>query len=381
LHVTGDAHQAQESDVKAMRAIMTTGLLIAPLAAAPAAAPADTLGITVIDVEGGAAILYVTPQRHSLLIDTGWPAGMGGPRPAPGAPPPAPSPSSARRIVAAVKAAGLKRIDYLLISHYHVDHVGGAVELLSSIPVGTVIDHGANREEPPAGATPGAAASATLYPAYLAALKGHPHRVMKAGETLRIDGLSLTAINSDRQVIAKPLAGGGAPGWNCAAATTNDNLGGEENPRSLGLVLSWGNARILSGGDTTWDMENSLVCPRNLIGPIDLMFADNHGTGNANSPQLVNSVRPTVVVFGNGPSKGQDAASFDTAMASPRIKAAWQVHYATRSPEKNAPPAQIANLADGPDAMHPLRIAVAKSGAITMTNPRTGISRVYPKQN
>jgi competence protein ComEC len=366
--------------VKAMRAILLAGLVAAPLPAL-AAAPADTLSITVVDVEGGAAILYVTPQGHSLLIDTGWPAGAGGPRPIPGAPPPPPTPSSAQRIVAAAKAAGLSRIDYLLVSHYHVDHVGGAVELLGAIPIGTVIDHGPNREEPKPGTTPGPMASATLYPAYLAALKGHPHRVMKPGETLRIDGLTLTATNSDREVVAKPLAGGGAPGAGCDKVTVNDNLGGDENPHSLGVLFSWGKARIFSGADTTWNVENSLVCPRNMIGKVDLMFADNHGTGNANSPQLVNSVAPTVIVFGNGPAKGLDASSFDTAMASPRIKAVWQVHYATRSPEKNAPPAQIVNLADGPDAMQPLQIAVSTNGSITMTNPRTGGSQVYPKQN
>jgi competence protein ComEC len=362
----------------AWQALLLTGALIAPPAFA---APLDTLGITVVDVEGGAAFLYVTPQGHSLLIDTGWPAGMGGPRPSPGAPPLPPMPSSAQRIVAAAKAAGLTRIDYLLVSHYHVDHVGGAVELLGSFPVGTVIDHGVNREEPKPGAASGPGAPATLYPAYLAAVSGHGHRAMKAGESMRIDGLTLTAFDSDRQIITKPLAGGGAPGVGCAEATSNDNLGGEENPRSLGVVLTWGKARILSGGDTTWNVENSLVCPRNMIGKVDLMFADNHGTGNAGSPQFVNSLAPSVVVFGNGPAKGQDASSFDTAMASPRIKAVWQVHFATRSPEKNAPPAQIANLADGPDGMHPLQIEVRTDGSITMTNPRTGGAQVYPKQN
>src|ERR1700753_3330191 len=74
------------------------------LMASSVAAAKDDLKITAIDVEGGFATLYVTPQRHSLLIDTGWPA-------------------SAQPIADAVKAAGLKGIDYLLVTHYHVDHV------------------------------------------------------------------------------------------------------------------------------------------------------------------------------------------------------------------------------------------------------------------
>lgn len=339
------------------------------------------LRIIPVDVEGGAATLYVTPQGHSLLIDTGWPAGIGGPRPAPGATP-EPSPSSAERIVAAAKAAGLSRIDYLIISHYHVDHIGGVHDLMALFPIGTFIDHGPNREEPPANANPRqlAMATATLYPKYVAAIAGKPHRVMKAGETLRIDDLVITAVDSDGERPARPLPGAtGKPGAGCAEATTDSRLGGEENPRSLGILATWGKARILSLADTTWNMENSLVCPRDLIGPVDLMLADNHGSDNSGSTTLLANVKPAVVVIANGPTKGGDAATLDRLMASPRIKAVWQLHFGTRAPEKNAPADQIANLADGPDARHPLQIAVAKDGTVTITNPRNGFSRAYPK--
>src|SRR5262245_4272599 len=127
------------------------GLL--PLAAVAAD---ETLLIESIDVEGGAATLYITPERQSLLIDTGWPAGVGG----------AKDPDSVQRIIAAAKKHGLAKLDYVLITHYHVDHVGGAVELLGQFPVGTVLDHGPNRETPPPNAPAGFAAfqPATLYP-------------------------------------------------------------------------------------------------------------------------------------------------------------------------------------------------------------------------
>jgi competence protein ComEC len=354
---------------------------LALTATASMAAQTEPLRVIAIDVEGGAATLYITPQGHSLLIDAGWPVGMGGPRPAPDATPPA-TPSSAQRIAATVQAAGLTRIDNLLITHYHTDHVGGAVELMSLVPVGTVIDHGPNREPIPAGANRRAitAAPATLYPQYLAAIGSRSHHVMKPGETLKIDDMTVTAIDSDGAILQAPLAGAGAPGAGCASATGNDNLGGEENPRSLGVLVSWGRARILSLADTTWNVENSLVCPRDLIGPVDLMFADNHGSDNANSPVLVNTVRPRVIVFGNGPTKGAGAQSFATAMNSPRIKGVWQVHFAEQHPDQNPPPAQIANLAGDPDAMHPIRIAVSKEGALTITNPRTSVSVEYPPQ-
>jgi len=319
----------------------------------------DSLKITAIDVEGGFATLYVTPQGHSLLIDTGWP-------------------NSAERIAAAVKAAGLARIDYLLVTHYHVDHVGGAVELMSLLPVGTVIDHGPNREALAPNANPKSSgmAPATLYPRYLEAIGNRPHRVMKPGESLSIDGLKITAVDSDGEVLKAPL-GKGAPGAGCAAATTNDNPGGEENPRSLGVLLTWGRARVLSMGDTTWNVENSLACPRDLIGPVDLMFADNHGSENANSPTLLNTVQPRVVVFNNGAAKGAAAQSIATAQASPRIKGIWQLHFSEQHPDVNAPQANIVNLSGREDDRQPLQIAVDRDGGLELTNPRTRATTRY----
>jgi competence protein ComEC len=84
----------------------TIGACVAAFAFVPLAfgvppSASKDLKIIAIDVEGGAAVLFVTPEGKSLLIDTGWPPGIGGPRPAPGAPPPPPMPSSADRIAAA----------------------------------------------------------------------------------------------------------------------------------------------------------------------------------------------------------------------------------------------------------------------------------------
>src|SRR3569833_1780959 len=173
-----------------MRIISAFVCMLMAATAAIAKDAKDDLKVTAIDVEGDIATLYVTPQGHSLLIDTGWPAGVGGVKPEPGENLP-PTPSSAQRIAAAVKAAGLKGIDYLLVTHYHLDHVGGAVELMSLLPVGSVLDHGPNREEPPANADPKtlARAPATLYPKYLEAIGRRPHRVLKPGDTLSIDAM------------------------------------------------------------------------------------------------------------------------------------------------------------------------------------------------
>src|SRR5271156_315654 len=97
----------------------------------PAAPSGKPLEIYFVDVEGGQATLFVTPEGQSLLIDTGWPGFEG---------------RDADRIVAAAKKAGLSKIDFVLLTHYHMDHAGGVAQLIAKIPVGTFIDHGPNRE-------------------------------------------------------------------------------------------------------------------------------------------------------------------------------------------------------------------------------------------
>lgn len=363
------------------RLVSTATALLASLSALPAlAATPATLRITSIDTDGGAATLFVTPQGHSLLIDTGFPARPARPA-APGQPAlPAPS-SSAERIVAAAKDAGLSRIDYVLITHYHIDHIGGMKELLAALPVGTLLDHGPNREKIPPNEPPQKILidPETIYPPFLKTVAGLPHRVMKPGETLRIDDLVITVANSDGAVPARPLAGSGKAVADCGITSPPDpDDGGEENARSLGIVATWGKARILALGDTTWATEHRLVCPRDLIGRVDLMLANNHGTANAGNPQLLYTVKPTVVLFNNGPRKGGDGAILASVAGAPFVKGMWQLHFATRSPDRNGPADQIANP-DGPDLAWPLEIAVDRNGTIAVTNPRAGVTKTYPQ--
>ncbi|HUO23804.1 MAG TPA: MBL fold metallo-hydrolase [Caulobacteraceae bacterium] len=357
---------------------LTGSSLAATHASSHAAKSAKDLKIYYIDVEGGASTLYVTPQGHTLLIDTGWPAGMGGPKLGPNDPQPKPTPSSAQRIAAQLKTLGLKKIDYLLMSHYHIDHLGGALELMKLEPIGTFIDHGPNREMPRPNATPQQLANSTQanYEKYLAAIADKPHIVMAPGQTLKIDDLSLTAVNADGKVIDHPLDPSAGPGAQCDKATSNDNTGGEENVRSVGVVMTWGRARVMALADTVWNVENRLVCPTNLIGKIDLMLIDNHGTSNANSPTLLNSVAPSVVVFDNGPTKGADGAVLHEINNSPSVRGVWQLHFATRSPEDNTAPDHIVNVL-GDDPIDPLIIDVNKSGTVTVVNPRNGYSQSY----
>ena len=99
--------------------------------AAPAPVLSKSLQIYFVDVEGGQSTLFVNPEGKSLLIDTGWPGNDG---------------RDADRIVAAAKLAGIAKLDFVLLTHYHTDHTGGVPQLAAKIPIGTFIDHGVNRE-------------------------------------------------------------------------------------------------------------------------------------------------------------------------------------------------------------------------------------------
>ena len=175
-------------------------LVLAVMLAAGTLDGAATLDIYFIDVEGGQATLIATPARESLLIDTGF-AGNGG--------------RDAGRILAAVKDAGLTRIDYLLITHFHPDHDGGVVELARQIPIGTFIDHGGLD---PAIAGQIGAGTVDAYNAYAEVRKSGAHLEPKVGDRLPLKGIDLTFVSTAGQTIAQAVSGASTPNPSCTSS-------------------------------------------------------------------------------------------------------------------------------------------------------------------
>src|SRR5229473_6647224 len=300
------------------------------------AAPADVapenakkLQIYFVDVEGGQATLFVTPEGKSLLIDTGWPGNNG---------------RDADRIAAAAKDAGIKKIDFVLITHYHDDHVGGAPHLAAKIPVGTFIDHGENRETSDASAS-------RVFGAYQELLSSgkYKHIVAKPGEVLPITGMQVRVVTADGQVIERPLPGGGKENTNCANAA-KPSVDVTENPRSLGTLITFGKLRILDLGDLTIDKELELMCPTNKIGPVDIYIASHHGFFQSGSAALVNAIAPRVAIMDNGATKGGSPVAWDVIEKAPGLEDLWQLHYSDEGGDAhNVAAAFLANL-QGPDA-------------------------------
>ena len=103
------------------------------------------LDIYWVDVEGGAATIIISPTGESALIDTGMPSKS----------PWSSGHNDPERIFKALREAGLKKVDHLIVTHFHIDHFGGAAELSSMIPIGRLYDFGIPDRNP--GPNPGVA--------------------------------------------------------------------------------------------------------------------------------------------------------------------------------------------------------------------------------
>jgi competence protein ComEC len=322
------------------------------------------LQVYFVDVEGGQSTLFVAPDGESLLVDTGSPDARN-----------PTAPRDASRIAAMCKLAGVTKIDNLLITHYHSDHVGGLPQVVGMIPVGRFIDHGINRESEPVQGWQSTVAGWTAYQKVLA--DGHAeHLVVKPGDVLPLKAFRVEVVSGDGEVIDKPLPSAGEPNPACASSPLKD-AEGTENDRSLGMVITFGRLRILDLGDLTWNKERGLMCPVNKIGKFDVYIVSHHGLINSGSPALVDAIAPRVAIMDNGPHKGGAPSTYVTIEGTSRLKDLWQLHTAEVPDAKNVADSRIANL-PGPDAGNYIKLTGHMDGSFAVTNGRTGETVEYP---
>ena len=305
---------------------------------------AKPLEIWVVDVEGGKAALYVSPTGQTAMIDTGFPGAR-----------------DLDRIMAAVADAGVKQIDYLISTHYHVDHIGNLVELAKRIPIGTFVDHGPTTEGPEVPqVAPGpdgipvtkAREQIENFQAAYAELYGKAkHLVVKPGDRVPISGLDWRIVTSGGQVLkSPPLPGGGKPNPYCAGFTPiagNTGLNDPDDAQSVGSVIILGQFRALDFGDMWRTKELELMCPNNPIGTVDLYFASSHGAIASGSLPFVHAIQPRVAVMQNGTRKGGAPEPMQTILSSPGLENLWQMHWSYNAMlEQNSPALYIANVED-----------------------------------
>jgi competence protein ComEC len=310
-----------------------------------------------IDVDGGQTTLIVSPSGASMMVDTGWPDRDG---------------RYWERIQTAMKDAGISRIDHLLITHYHIDHVGGVPDLLKHVEVGEFIDHGENREDTNMGRQG--------YAAYLKAIEGKPHRIVHPGDMIQIPGLKIVVLTADGEHLSAVPGIKPQPNPYCATERKWET-DTTENARSTGILLTYGKFKFLDLGDLTGAKEVALVCPNNPIGSVDLYLVNHHGMDLSNSHALVDAIHPRVAIMNNGSHKAGMPVPWQTVHDSPGIEDLYMLHTAEGSDAAhNSPEALIANPKGyTPDGAY-FKVVASSNGSFSVTNSRTGSTKEYARK-
>ncbi len=315
--------------------------------------PERGLDIYFIDVMGGAATMIVTPERESLLIDSGW-AGLEDRDP--------------RRIEFVLKqVAGLDHLDHLVTTHWHADHFGGVSGLSKRVRIEHYWDRGLPNPEAPDGdkATypDGPRPTDPLGIAYRQASEGK-RKALKPGDKIPLKGALETLVLASGGEVWTGGESDSKPADNrlCASAPADLPVDPSDNARSLAIRFRLGRFDFLDCGDLTWNIEKKLVCPVDRIGPIDLFQVTHHGMSISNHPTLVQTIQPTVAIMNNGPKKGGDAKTVQLLRSVPTLKGLYQLHKnAATSAEDNTSPDLIANT--DPLGGQFIKVSVTADGA------------------
>ncbi|HEY1986212.1 MAG TPA: MBL fold metallo-hydrolase [Terracidiphilus sp.] len=330
-------------------------VLTAALSRAAPSSPKNSLRIYSLDVEGGQATLLVAPSSASLLVDTGWPDSR-----------------DTGRIQAAMQDAGIARLDHVLITHFHTDHVGGVPELVKRVPIGEFLDHGENRED--------SDITRHDYAAYLKAIEGKPRRIVHPGDTIDLPGLSAIVLTADGEHIASVPGISPQPNSFCASEPKPEE-DPSENARSVGFVLTYGKFRFLDLGDLTKAKEIALVCPNNPIGAIDLYLATHHGFNLSNARAIVDAIHPRVTIMNNGAHKAGSPEAWQTIHESPGMQDIYMAHTAEGSDAAhNSPDALIANPRGTSTDGAYFKVMASPDGSFSVTNSRTGQTKEYARK-
>jgi competence protein ComEC len=329
---------------------LASALLAASFAASMSAA--KPLEIFFIDVEGGQSTLVVTPSGESLLVDAGYDGGR-----------------DVDRIAAAAREAAVTSIDYLLITHFHRDHAGGVPELVKRLPVRTFVDH--------ENAMPGDASAGPIFASYARVRGSGKHIAAKPGDRLPLRDVQVDVVSSGGATITKPLAGNAASNAACPAAAP-EPAEPIENPRSTGIVLTFGRFRFVDLGDLSGRPLFALFCPSNLLGRADLYLVPHHGGSDVVYPATF-AIRPRVAILNNGETKGGAAEAFTALRASHGLEDVWQLHRSLADGARNFADARIANL--DTKTAHWIRVSANEDGSFSVTNGRTRETKAYKSKS
>lgn len=329
------------------RSLLACLLLTFAFASASASHAQNQTGLRLyfIDVLGGAATLIVTPENETILVDSGWPGH---------------DDRDPKRIVQVLKeVAGRDRIDHLITTHWHTDHVGGVEGLAKLVEIGQYWDRGLPEDHlegvdfPEGDRDP-------LIAAYRKASAGK-RKALRPGDALPLKSVSLRVLAASGNVLLHRHQEGDTHTASCDEHPDKP-ADRSDNARSLTFRLSLGDFDFFDAGDLTWNIEKQLVCPHNLVGGIDLYQVTHHGLDISNHPTLLKTIAPTVAIMNNGPRKGGSAETVHRLKALPGLEALYALHKnAETGPDDNADPTLTAN--SDPEGGQFIQVQVAPDGS------------------
>lgn len=331
-------------------------LLVLAMMCAGALSAAKTLDLYTIDVEGGKAVLVVSPSGQSMLVDVGW--AKSGNRE-----------GSTEILVQSAKAAGLKQIDYLLISHYDGDHMGDVPALVARFPVLHIVDHG-----PPMGGKN----VEVRYGKYADLFRKIDHTVVKPGDRIPLRGVDVRVLTAAGKSIEKPLKGAGGPTASCNSTKQEPILAEDaEDNASVGLLFTFGKFRMVDLADLEAHNSFDLACPVNLIGKVDVYHVNVHGQFKGMTPVLLDALRPRVAIMGNGARKGGDPPTWPMLRGSPGLEDIWQSHFSVAGGKENNPPENFIANSDPKCRSQAIKISARRDGVFTVTTGPGRFSKTY----
>jgi beta-lactamase superfamily II metal-dependent hydrolase len=366
-------------------ACLHLAFLALALLAGPFTLSAEAATFYLVDIGHGNVAFVVSPSGETMLLDCG-----------PG--------YVLNRIYDFMQQNGIKKIDYLVISHFEEDHMGASAALSKKVPILNWVDHGESavygqsdewwKQRRGPWARPGMGqADDKRFEDYKAARAAGRHIPVKAGDRVPIRGLDVVVVTAAGQNITKPLKGGGASNPVCSQVEKRAEDDAEDG-QSVGVVIADGKFRFTYLGDMTWNVSYRLFCPRNLIGTVDAYLVTHHAQSMSNrlgdyyaglsccSVAEAQGLNPRVALLSMGQQGHREgtADAIKTVLGVPGLDM-WQTEKITGGGEAgfNSKDDFIANIGGERTEQVPfIKLAANPDGSFTVSNSRNGFSKNYP---